>query len=206
MSKKTQKKHVVKEEVVEVKEQQTKGEKIFTYIIYGIATFSLILILIFSINFNGDRGKLARKYDSLPLDNVFEIVTFKELNKMIENGETFDLLLINTLLDESSYYIYCTDLIAKNIQNSEDGYKELNKIYVFQTAKIKDEQVKFFKKVKYNILKSPNIISYAPTIDTYSVPVDSTVFYDKEDYNDNSYYLLLEYFKNVYSDIEESYE
>lgn len=206
MSKKTQKKAEKKEKIVNEApvEEKSKVEKIISYVIYGICASLILLVILLSINCHGDAGKLAKKYDSLTNDNIFEILDFKELQEKIANGETFDLLLINTKFENAEYYIYCVDIVAKNVLKEEvEGFE---KVYVFDTYKLKDEETKFFKDVKYNILKEPNIISYATTIEDYSVVVDSTIFYDVEEHFNNQFYLINDYFKKLYLEIEESYE
>lgn len=197
MSKKTQKKKAVKQQEVKetVVEEKSKFEKIVSYIIYAVGAALIILVIALSINCHGDAGRLAKKYKSLTNENVYELVKFDELQEMISNGEKFDLLLINTKFDEANYFIYCTDLVAKN--------NNIETVYVFDTYKLKDEETKFFKDIKYNILKAPHIVSYDVTIEDYSVPVDCTVFYDVEEYDNNVYYLIENYFEKMYSEVEE---
>lgn len=203
MSKKTQKKINKKETSdVVVKEEKSKVEKIVTYVIYGVVVVLITLVIALSINCNGDAGRIAKKYSSLDIDNVFEYIKFDELNEKIENGETFYVLLISTQLDDADYYIFCVNQIVKMMQS--ENIEGIDKIYLFDTYDLEDEEIKFFKNVKYNILKSPNLLYYNNTnsLDTKSVVESSTVFYDVEEYYNNQYYLIIDYFKDIYTEEE----
>lgn len=203
MSKKTQKKINKKEtSYVVVKEEKSKVEKIVTYVIYGVVVVLITLVIALSINCNGDAGRIAKKYSSLDIDNVFEYIKFDELNEKIENGETFYVLLISTQLDDADYYIFCVNQIVKMMQS--ENIEGIDKIYLFDTYDLEDEEIKFFKNVKYNILKSPNLLYYDNTnsLDTKSVVESSTVFYDVEEYYNNQYYLIIDYFKDIYTEEE----
>lgn len=203
MSKKTQKKINKKETSdVVVKEEKSKVEKIVTYVIYGVVVVLITLVIALSINCNGDAGRIAKKYSSLDIDNVFEYIKFDELNEKIENGETFYVLLISTQLDDADYYIFCVNQIVKMMQS--ENIEGIDKIYLFDTYDLEDEEIKFFKNVKYNILKSPNLLYYDNTnsLDTKSVVESSTVFYDVEEYYNNQYYLIIDYFKDIYTEEE----
>ena len=143
MSKKTQKKINKKEtsEVV-VKEEKSKVEKIVTYVIYGVVVVLITLVIALSINCNGDAGRIAKKYSSLDVDNVFEYIKFDELNEKIENGETFYVLLISTQLDDADYYIFCVNQIVKMMQS--ENIEGIDKIYLFDTYDLEDEDSKAF--------------------------------------------------------------
>ena len=124
------------------------------------------------------------------------------MNEKIENGETFYVLLISTQLDDADYYIFCVNQIVKMMQS--ENIEGIDKIYLFDTYDLEDEEIKFFKNVKYNILKSPNLLYYDNTnsLDTKSVVESSTVFYDVEEYYNNQYYLIIDYFKDIYTEEE----
>lgn len=206
MSKKTQKKKIdernsnVSSNTEETTTGKSKVEKIVSYIIYAVGAVLIILVIALSINCHGDAGRIAKKYKSLDVDNVFEYIKFDELNEKINNGESFHVLLINTTLDDADYYIFCVNQIAKKMQEANEEFDET--IYVFDTYKLKDEEIRFFKDIKYNILKSPNLVYYEQGIEDHSVVVDTTIFYDVSDYYGNQYYLIFEYFSNFNNEVE----
>lgn len=206
MSKKTQKRKLeAKQEKLANQDEQnntndkSKLEKIVSWVIYAVSAVLIILVIALGVNCHGDAGKIAKKYPSLDVENVFEYLEFDELKTKIDNGDDFHVLLINTTLEDANYYIFCVNQIVLKMQETEEY--DLDVVYVFDTYKIKDEETKFFKDIKYNILKTPNLVHYQKTIENYSVLVNSTIFYRIKDYHNNQYYLLMDYFKN-----QESYQ
>ena len=103
------------------KEEMTKGEKLFFRILFGIGALLIVLIIIFSIGTGGDKHMIARKYNSITNENVFDMIDYDDLIEKIENKETFQVLVINNKQKGANDYIYYVNEIIRQT-NEENNY------------------------------------------------------------------------------------
>ncbi len=187
-------------EVIE-KEPLSKGEKIFHTILFSVGGLLILLIIIFSIGTGGDKNMIARKYNSITNENVFEMLDYEELVAKIDNKETFQVLVINNTQHEANYYIYCVNEIVTqmNEENIKNGSSEEQAIYVLDPVYLEKEEQKIFKEIDKSILEEPSLVLFGHNEDTIgdkSVELNSTDRYFIEDFSGNSWNLLVKYFKD----------
>lgn len=190
-----------KSEIAQIQDTQSRSEKIFTYILCGAAAIAIILIVIFSVLNGGEKTKIANKFDSLTKENVYEYITYSELQKKVENGDDFEVVLVDKNLENAKYFVYCVDLIVKDYQETGE-YDVPETIYLLLTSKLSEEEQKYFTDINRKILKQPNVIHFSTTIKDYSVDIDSTSIYKLDEYGNNYFALLQKYFENNFEKLE----
>ena len=129
-----------------IQEEATKTEKIIMYVLIGAAFLAVLLIFIIALASGSEKKKIAKRFDSLSSDNVFTIISYDKLQEKVNNGEEFEVLLINEKQEGANYFIYCVDLIVKQYQN-DDNYEEIDTIYLLLTDKLKDDERKYFTNI-----------------------------------------------------------
>lgn len=180
------------------KEQLSRGEKIFTNVTLMVGLLAIIIIVLVSIPYGGEKERIARKFDTLSNDNVYTYIEYDEIRDKIAACETFQVLLINTSQDDADEIIYYIDEIVKDYEENKEIV--LQPIYIFDTSKIsknKDQETYFKKNVGSNIFDAPNIIYYEKTIRDYSVDTYSSCRYELSDFSNNYWRLLLRYFDDA---------
>ena len=178
-----------------IQEEATKTEKIIMYILIGAAFLAVLLIFIIAISSGSEKKKIAKRFDSLSDDNVFTLVTYEKLQEKVNNGEEFEVLLIDETQEGANYFIYCVDLIVKQYQNNEE-YEKIDTIYLLLTDKLKDDERKYFTNIDKRLLDSPIMVHYKTILKAQSVDYDKSNNYRIEEYGNNAYALLQKYFEN----------
>lgn len=191
-----------KSEIAQIQETQSRSEKIFSYILIGVAVIAILSIVIFCLFNGGEKKNIAKKFTSLTEDNVYEYITYSELQNKVKNGEDFEVVLVDKDLENANYYLYCVDSIVKQYQNNEE-YDVPEVIYILLTSKLSEEEQKYFTDINRKILKQPNIVHFSIVIKEYSVDLDSTTIYKLEEYGSNYFALLQKYFENNFKKIED---
>lgn len=199
------------------KEEMSKGEKLFFRILFGVGALLIVLIIIFSIGTGGDKNILARKYNSITNENVFDMIDYDDLMEKINNKETFQVLVINSKQTDANYYIYCVNeiIMQTNAQNKleSDSNNDLendseNKdyseivIYVLDPANLDKDEEKLFKEIDKSILTEPSLVQFGydeDTIGDKSVEFNSTDRYFIDDFSGNCWNLLVKYFDDCYN-------
>lgn len=203
------------------KEEMTKGEKLFFKILFGIGALLIVLIIIFSIGTGGDKNMIARKYNSITNENVFEMIDYEDLIDKIENKETFHVLVINNRQKGANDYIYYVNeiIMQTNLENNsnvnndnEENLEsdELDKtegvqdiiIYVLDPAYLDKDEEKIFKEIDKDILLEPSLVQFGHNEDTIgdkSVEFNSTDRYFVEDFGGSYWSLLIKYFNDCES-------
>ena len=178
-----------------IQEEATKTEKIVMYVLIGVALLAVLLIFIIAISSGSEKKKIAKRFDSLSSDNVFTLISYDKLQEKVNNGEEFEVLLINDKQEEANYFIYCVDLIVKQYQNDEN-YEKIDTIYLLLTDKLKEDERKYFTNIDKKILDAPIMVHYKTILKTQSVDFDKSNNYRIEEYGNNVCALLQKYFKN----------
>ena len=78
-----------------IQENATKTEKIIGYVLVGVAVLAILLIIIISLLTGSEKNKIAKRFDSLTKDNVFTYVTYEKLQEKVQNGEEFEVVLVD---------------------------------------------------------------------------------------------------------------
>lgn len=178
-----------------MQEPASKVEKIITYVLIGAALLAVILIIIFAFASGGEKQKIARRFNSLTKDNVFEYVSYEKLQEKVNNGEDFEVVLISDKQDNANYFIYCVDIIVKQYQSSDDYYAD-EVIYLLNIDKLSEEEQKYFTKIDKRLLDSPVVVHYKKILLSKSVDFDKSNNYKIEEYGNNAFALLQKYFQN----------
>ena len=85
------------------KEEMTKGEKLFFRILLGIGALLIVLIIIFSIGTGGDKNMIARKYNSITNENVFDMIDYDDL---IEKNLERTIKILNSIADKIIFLLF----------------------------------------------------------------------------------------------------
>ena len=202
------------------KEEMTKGEKLFFRILFGIGALLIVLIIIFSIGTGGDKNMIARKYNSITNENVFDMIDYDDLIEKIENKETFQVLVINNKQKGANDYIYYVNEIIRqtneennlNVEDNEENLEsdEIDKtessqeivIYVLDPVYLDKDEEKIFKEIDKSILLEPSLVQFGHNEDTIgdkSVEFNSTDRYFVEDFGGSYWSLLIKYFNDCES-------
>ena len=202
------------------KEEMTKGEKLFFKILFGIGALLIVLIIIFSIGTGGDKNMIARKYNSITNENVFDMIDYDDLIEKIENKETFQVLVINNKQKGANDYIYYVNEIIRqtneennlNVEDNEESLEsdEIDKtessqeivIYVLDPVYLDKDEEKIFKEIDKSILLEPSLVQFGHNEDTIgdkSVEFNSTDRYCVEDFGGRYWSLLIKYFNDCES-------
>lgn len=202
------------------KEEMTKGEKLFFKILFGIGALLIVLIIIFSIGTGGDKNMIARKYNSITNENVFDMIDYDDLIEKIENKETFQVLVINNKQKGANDYIYYVNEIIRqtneennlNVEDNEESLEsdEIDKtessqeivIYVLDPVYLDKDEEKIFKEIDKSILLEPSLVQFGHNEDTIgdkSVEFNSTDRYFVEDFGGSYWSLLIKYFNDCES-------
>lgn len=192
------------------KEEMTKGEKLFFRILFGIGALLIVLIIIFSIGTGGDKNMIARKYNSITNENVFDMIDYDDLIEKIENKETFQVLVINNKQKGANDYIYYVNEIIRQTNEESLESDEIDKtessqeivIYVLDPVYLDKDEEKIFKEIDKSILLEPSLVQFGHNEDTIgdkSVEFNSTDRYFVEDFGGSYWSLLIKYFNDCES-------
>ena len=135
-----------------IQENATKTEKIIGYVLVGVAVLAILLIIIISLLTGSEKNKIAKRFDSLTKDNVFTYVTYEKLQEKVQNGEEFEVVLVDDRNSNTNYFVYCVDLIVKQYQNDEN-YDSDEVIYLLITNNLKDDERKYFTNIDKRLLE-----------------------------------------------------
>lgn len=178
-----------------IQENATKTEKIIGYVLVGVAVLAILLIIIITLLTGSEKNKIAKRFDSLTKENVFTYVTYEKLQEKVQNGEEFEVVLVDDRNSNTNYFVYCVDLIVKQYQNDEN-YDSDEVIYLLITNNLKDDERKYFTNIDKRLLDEPIIIHYKTILKAQSVDLDKSNNYRIDEYGNNIYALLQKYFEN----------
>ena len=163
-----------------IQENATKTEKIIAYILVGVAVLAILLIIIISLLTGSEKNKI---------DNVYTYITYDNLQEKVQNGEEFEVVLVDDRNSNANYFVYCVDLIVKQYQNDEN-YDSDEVIYLLITNNLKENERKYFTNIDKRLLDEPIIIHYKTILKAQSVDFDNSNNYRIDAYGTNFFALL----------------
>ncbi len=173
----------------EVKTQETRAEKIFYTIVVILGAIAILVIILVNIPWGGDSQKIAKRYEYLETGkHVYQTITKDDLQKKIENGETFQLYVGNNGLDDVDYFVYYANELASSYNVSV--------IYYLDTEKISNDDLLYLRNNSIDELSIdvPNMIYYE---NGKASRISSAEDFDKY-YGSNYWLLLKDYFEKCY--------
>lgn len=169
------------------------NEKKFTYILFTIAAVAILIVILVSIPWGGDKGRINREYESLTSnDHVFVSIDFDDVMKKINNNETFQVYVGSSGLKESEQFVFETNKIAKQFGIDTIYYLHYNELTSDQITKIKNNSS--------SETTFPTLIYWVTDdVKHSSTTVNISGLKNLErDYHSNWSELLTEYFENCY--------
>jgi hypothetical protein len=169
------------------------NEKKFTYILFAIAAAAILIVVLVSIPWGGDKGRINREYESLTSnDHVFVSINFDDVMKKINNNETFQVYVGSSTLPQGEQFVFETNKISKQYG--------IDTVYYLNYAELTDDQITKIKNNSSSETTFPTLIYWVT--DDYkntSTTVNISGLKNLEaDYHSNWSELLTEYFENCY--------
>jgi hypothetical protein len=166
-------------------------EKKLTYIVLSVAAFAIILVILFSIPWGGDKAIIDKEYDSLDgRDHVFSSISYDDVLKKIADGETFQVYIGSSELAQAEQFVFETNKLGKSW--------DIKTIYYLHYDELTEEQI---TKIK---IESSMAVTFPTLIYWENDGVSSTAFNISSlkdfsgSYQSNWSILLTEYFNDCY--------
>lgn len=167
------------------------SEKKLAYILFSVAFVAILIVILVSIPWGGDKARINREYDSLEDKNhVFVTISFDDVMSNIEKGKTFQLYIGSSELQQGEQFVYETNELAKK-------YK-IDTIYYLHSDDLTDEQITKIKNESDNTISFPTLIYWEEDGTRSTAFHISSLKNFERDYNSNWNDLLTEYFENCY--------
>jgi len=168
-----------------------KTEKKLTYIVVGVAVFAILLVIMLSIPWGGDKAAIDKEYDSLDgRDHVFETIDYDDVMKKVANGDTFQVYIGSGELAQCEQFVFEANKLAKT--------HNLETIYYLHSDELTEDQITNLK------IESSMAISFPTLIYWENDGAASTAFHISSlkdfsgSYQSNWSILLTEYFNDCY--------
>lgn len=164
------------------------SEKLLRNILFSVAGVAILIVILVSIPWGGDKGRIMREYDSLEDRNhVFVTISFDDLMNKINKGETFQVYVGSSTIPECEQFVFEANKLAK--QNGIDT------IYYLNYANLNEDQITQVK------IKSNLSITFPTLIYWENDGATSTAFHisslkELANYDSNWSILLTEYFED----------
>jgi hypothetical protein len=166
------------------------NEKKFTIITVSIAFLAIVVVILLSIPWGGDKAAIDREYNSLEgSDHVFETLDFEEFFTKINNNETFQVYIGSSEIPEAEQFVYTTNKIAKE--------REIKTIYYLRSSDLDEGQLEQIKYASSLEMTLPTLMYWVSGELESEAPFISSLK-DLDDYI-NWNQLLNEYFDECYS-------
>ena len=169
------------------------NEKKFNFIVLGVGIIAILLVILLSIPWGGDKKAIMKEYDSLNRkDHVFVSINYKELMDKIKKGETFQVYIGSNEIENANQFVFETNKLAKQFNVKTVYYLRLNKLSNDEITKIKiesDMEISF-----------PTLIYWEGDGTEKSVPYHISSLKDPNYYDNNWLTLLTEYFEQCYKE------
>ena len=121
-------------------ENVTVNDKKLYYIVIGLGLFAILLVILLSIPWGGDKKAIMKEYESLTSkDHVFKSIKYQDLMERIERGETFQVYIGSNELEEANQFVYEVNKIAKEFNVKTIYYLRLNSLSTAELTNIKIE-------------------------------------------------------------------
>lgn len=174
-------------------ENVTVNDKKLYYIVIGLGLFAILLVILLSIPWGGDKKAIMKEYESLTSkDHVFESIKYQDLMERIERGETFQVYIGSNELEEANQFVYEVNKIAKEFNVKTIYYLRLNSLSTAELTNIKIES-------DMNI-SFPTLIYWEGDNASRSVAHHISSLKDPRHYDYNWYVLLTEYFEQCFEE------
>lgn len=174
-------------------ENVTVNDKKLYYIVIGLGLFAILLVILLSIPWGGDKKAIMKEYESLTSkDHVFKSIKYQDLMERIERGETFQVYIGSNELEEANQFVYEVNKIAKEFNVKTIYYLRLNSLSTAELTNIKIES-------DMNI-SFPTLIYWEGDNASRSVAHHISSLKDPSYYDYNWYVLLTEYFEQCFEE------
>lgn len=166
-------------------------EKKLTYIVTSVAAFAILLVILFSIPWGGDKGRIDKEYDSLDgRDHVFTTISYDEVMTKIAASETFQVYIGQATLTQAEQFVFETNKLAKA--------RGIETIYYLHLDELTEDQITKIKIESSMAITFPTLI-YWETDGAKSTAFNISSLKDfSGDYQSNWSILLTEYFNDCY--------
>jgi hypothetical protein len=174
-------------------ENVTVNDKKLYYIVIGLGLFAILLVILLSIPWGGDKKAIMKEYESLTSkDHVFKSIKYQDLMERIERGETFQVYIGSNELEEANQFVYEVNKIAKEFNVKTIYYLRLNSLSTAELTNIKIES-------DMNI-SFPTLIYWEGDNASRSVAHHISSLKDPRHYYYNWFDLLTEYFEQCFEE------
>lgn len=174
-------------------ENVTVNDKKLYYIVIGLGLFAILLVILLSIPWGGDKKAIMKEYESLTSkDHVFKSIKYQDLMERIERGETIQVYIGSNELEEANQFVYEVNKIAKEFNVKTIYYLRLNSLSTAELTNIKIES-------DMNI-SFPTLIYWEGDNASRSVAHHISSLKDPSYYDYNWYVLLTEYFEQCFEE------
>lgn len=174
--------------------EELKTRKI-AYIIGSIFTAVIVIIILVSVPWGGDKTVIRRQYDTLN-DNshVYETIKMDKLKEFIGNGETFLLYIGSPRFASSNQFVYEADKVAKEF--------EVTTIYYLNTSKMLEDDFLYLLEISGIDYLNSSVNYFPSMIEITNGEVFEMSYLYNEDHTYggiiNYYELLHQFFTNVF--------
>ncbi|MGD9605591.1 MAG: hypothetical protein AB7V00_05535 [Bacilli bacterium] len=166
-------------------------EKKLTYIVLSVAAFAILLVIMLSIPWGGDKSRIDKEYDSLDgRDHVFTTISYDDVMTKIASGETFQVYIGAASLTQAEQFVFETNKLAKSL--------DVDTIYYLHYDELTDDQVTKIKIESSMAITFPTLIYWENDGATSTAFNISSLKDFSGSYQSNWSILLTEYFNDCY--------
>ena len=170
-------------------------EKKFTYILVSVAALAILVVILVNIPWGGDKAKIRREFENLDRDHVYETISYDDVYKKINSGETFQLFIgIGENSDGSENvngrsFAYEANQLAK--------IYDVKTIYYLRLSDLNEEKLTNLKVTTSHYVVFPSLFFFEGE-EPQSRAYEISGLRELEDYDNNWRNLLTQYFKDCY--------
>lgn len=166
-------------------------EKKLTYIVISVAAFAILLVILFSIPWGGDKAAIDKEYDSLDgRDHVFTTISYPEVMSKIAAGDTFQVYIGSASLTQAEQFVFETNKLGKSFQ--------IETIYYLHYDELTEDQITKIKIESSTAISFPTLIYWENDGATSTAFNISSLKDFSGSYQSNWSILLTEYFNDCY--------
>lgn len=168
------------------------SEKKFNLIVVGVSAVAILLVILLSIPWGGDKKAIMREYDSLDSkDHVYVSITYDELIKRIDKGESFQVYIGSPETQDANQFVYEANKLAKRFG--------IETIYYLRLQKLSDKELTKIKIESDTDITFPTLIYWEGSSTERSISYHISSLKSFDDYG-NWVTLLTEYFEQCFEE------
>jgi len=168
------------------------NEKKYNFIVVGISVVAILLVILLSIPWGGDKKAIMKEYDSLENKNhVYETIKYEDLMQKIAKGESIQVFVGSPSIEGVNQFVYEANKVAKQFN--------IKTVYYLKLDNLSNNQLTNLKIASDMNISFPTLIYWEDSDIGESVAYQISSLKKFDDYG-NWLTLLTEYFEQCFEE------